>query len=182
MVIMRKRVILVSHNPNWTDAFETETRLITQALGEIVVAQHHIGSTAIPMIHAKPIIDILLEVDDIVHLDEHTSKMESIGYEAMGEYGIPGRRYFRKSNSKGTRTHHVHAFDTGSYGAWRLLAFRDYMIAHPHFAKEYDELKLDLASQFPEDGVAYQEGKDTFIKDIQQKALIWKSGGVRPFS
>jgi GrpB-like predicted nucleotidyltransferase (UPF0157 family) len=179
---MSRPVILVPHDPGWKQAFETESTLITQSLNEIVEAIHHVGSTAIPTIYAKPIIDILLEVDDISHLDERTSKMEALGYQAMGEYGIPGRRYFRKSDQRGTRIHHVHAFKVGSEGVRRHLAFRDYLIAHPIAAKAYEALNLDLARQFPEDKAAFQDGKDAFIKAVEQKALDWVSHQPRYLS
>jgi len=73
-----------------------------------------IGSTAIPGIYAKPIIDLLVEVKDIIKVDEQSSAMESLGYEVMGEFGIPDRRYFRKDSQEGVRTHHIHTFEVGS--------------------------------------------------------------------
>ena len=108
------QVKVVAHDPAWKIDFQVERQHIDRVLGDIVVCLHHIGSTAIPGIFAKPIIDILLEVDDIVRLDDMSSAMAQLGYEAMGEFGIPGRRYFRKDNASGVRTHHVHAFAQGS--------------------------------------------------------------------
>ena len=87
---------------------------------------HHIGSTAIPGIFAKPIIDLLLEVGNIGELDDRSSFMGELGYEAMGEFGIPGRRYDRKNNASGIRTHQVHAYESGSPEVERHIAFRDY--------------------------------------------------------
>ena len=87
------RVQVVTHDPSWRGDFEAEADQIAHALGDIVVLLHHIGSTAIPGIFAKPIIDILLEVNDIARLDNGTPTMEQLGYEAMGEFGISGRRY-----------------------------------------------------------------------------------------
>ena len=126
-----KKVEVIFHNPQWRDAFEAEAKHVAAALGENVVAIHHIGSTAIPNIYAKPVIDLLVEVRDITEVDGQSSAMESLGYEVMGEYGIHGRRYFRKDNQEGIRTHQIHAFESGSAEAERHLAFRDYMIAHP---------------------------------------------------
>jgi GrpB-like predicted nucleotidyltransferase (UPF0157 family) len=139
------------------------------------VRLHHIGSTAIPGIRAKPIIDLLLEVTDVAELDGRASDMEELGYEGKGEFGIPGRRYFRKDNASGVRTHHVHAFQAGSPEVERHLAFRDYMIAHPAAAQAYSELKQELAREHPDDIGAYVAGKDPFIKEHQPRAIAWRS-------
>ncbi|HYO63777.1 MAG TPA: GrpB family protein [Pyrinomonadaceae bacterium] len=170
-----KRVEVVPHDPRWRDAFEAEAGRVAAALGENVVAVHHVGSTSIPGIHAKPVIDLLVEVGDINKVDEHGPAMESLGYEVKGEYGIPGRRYFRRDNQEGTRTHHVHAFEAGSAEAERHLAFRDYMIAHPEDARRYSELKRRLAEQHPQNMDAYMDGKDGFIKEIDRRAARWRA-------
>lgn len=172
---MPRRVTVVAHDPQWKSDFETEAGHIAHALGDTVVAVHHMGSTAIPGIFAKPVIDILLEIDDLQRLDDRCSAMEQLGYEAMGEFGIPGRRYFRKDNASGIRTHHVHAFQTGSQEIVRHLAFRDYMIAHPGEARIYSDLKRRLAQDHPDDIEAYMDGKDPHIKAQEAKAMAWWS-------
>jgi GrpB-like predicted nucleotidyltransferase (UPF0157 family) len=169
-----KKVEVVPHDPRWRDSFEAESRQIAAALGENVVAIHHIGSTAVPGIHAKPIVDLLVEVKDLAGLDGRSAAMESLGYEVMGEYGIPGRRYFRKDNQEGIRTHHVHAFEAGSAEVERHLAFRDYMIAHPADAQRYGELKRKLAQEHPQSADAYMDGKDGFIQEIDRRAVRWR--------
>ena len=169
------KVEVVPHDPNWRSAFETESKLIALALGENVVAIHHIGSTAIPQIHAKPIIDMLVEVKDILKIDTHSSEMEALGYQALGEFGIPGRRFFRKGNEAGIRTHHIHSFEVGSPQIERHLAFRDYMITHSEAAQEYSELKRKLAKKYPDNIQAYMDGKDGFIKEIDLKAAKWRA-------
>src|SRR5687768_18467805 len=144
------RVEVVPHGPLWREAFEAEARLVASALGDNVAAVHHVGSTAIPGIYAKPVIDLLVEVSDIEGVDARSPAMESLGYEVMGEYGIPGRRYFRRDGPGGTRTHQIHAFKAGSPEVIRHLAFRDYMIAHPTDAQRYSELKRKLAEDHPD--------------------------------
>jgi len=168
------KVEVVSYDPNWHGKFEEESQIIALSLGENIVAIHHIGSTSIPHIYAKPIIDILLEVHAIAKVDEQSSAMVALGYEVMGEFGIPGRRYFRKENKIGIRTHHVHTFEVGSPEITRHLAFRDYMIAHPVAAQQYSELKRQLAEQYPDDINGYMDGKDSFIKEMERKALVWR--------
>jgi len=91
----------------------------------------------------------------------------------MGEFGIPGRRYFRKNDAMGNRTHQIHAFEVGSSGAVRHLAFRDYLIAHPEAAQAYGALKEQLAAQHPVDFEAYMDGKNAFIQENEAKAVVW---------
>jgi GrpB-like predicted nucleotidyltransferase (UPF0157 family) len=168
-----KKVEVVPYNPRWRDVFEAEAKHIAVALGENVVAIHHIGSTAIPNIFAKPVIDLLVEVRDITRVIEQSSAMESLGYQVMGEFGIPGRRYFRKDNHEGIRTHQIHAFKAGSAEVVRHLAFRDYLIAHPEDAQKYSELKRRLAEENSQNMDGYIDGKDGFIKETDQKAAQW---------
>ena len=168
-----KKVEVVPHNPNWRNEFETEAEQIAAALGETLVAVHHIGSTAIRGIYAKPVIDLLVEVRDIAEVDARNSAMELLGYEVMGEFGIPGRRYFRKDNPAGIRTHQVHTFESGSAQIKRHLAFRDFMIAHPEEAQKYSELKRKLAAEYPQNMDGYINGKDDFIKEIDRRAEQW---------
>jgi GrpB-like predicted nucleotidyltransferase (UPF0157 family) len=168
-------VVVVPHDPRWRGEFETEASRIREALGDSVVAIHHIGSTSIPGIHAKPVIDLLVEVDNLDEVDARSSAMEALGYEVKGEFGIAGRRYFRKDNTAGIRTHQVHTFEARSAEAVRHLAFRDYMITHPDDARAYSELKQKLANQFPMDAEAYMDGKDDFIKEIDRRAAAWRS-------
>jgi GrpB-like predicted nucleotidyltransferase (UPF0157 family) len=170
-------VTVALHDPAWRRIFEAEALRIDEQLGDVVVRLHHIGSTAIPGLAAKPIIDILMEAVDLTSLDEATPALEALGYEAMGEYGIPRRRYFRKSGADGQRTHHVHAFEAGSVDVERHLAFRDYMMAHPAAAHAYGNLKRELAQQHPDDIEAYMDGKDAFVKEYQARAVVWWRSG-----
>lgn len=170
-----RRVEVVPHRSAWKLEFETEADQIEAAIGKAVIAIHHIGSTAIPSIYAKPIIDFLVEVKNIAQVDQSQPAMEALGYEAMGEYGIPGRRFFRKDNAAGIRTHHVHVFEVGSEHIDRHLAFRDYLIAHPVEAQNYSNLKRDLANRYAYDIESYMDGKDGFIKAIEKQAIAWRA-------
>ncbi len=177
---MSKRVEVVAHSAGWREMFEAEAAAIREALGGEARAVHHIGSTAIPGVSAKPIVDILLEVREIERMDGLIPRMAALGYEARGEYGILGRRYFVKYGEDGGdrsrfvgRTHHVHGYRAGSPEIERHLAFRDYVISHPETAREYSRLKEDLARKFPEDIEAYMDGKDAFVKATEKKALLW---------
>ncbi len=164
---------VVAHDPAWPARFEAEAARIAEAVGDATVRIHHIGSTAIPQTKAKPIIDILLEVTSHGVLDQKAPKLEALGYEAMGEFGIPGRRYFRLDDAEGTRTHQLHAFEAGVPNVVRHIAFRDYMRAHPLVAVEYGALKEHLANAHSNDMIAYMNGKDAFVKEHERRALAW---------
>jgi len=175
---MTRRIEVVPHHPNWVAMFDAEAEDIAVILGEELVAIHHIGSTAIPGIKAKPVIDLLVEVHDIEKIDAFNDAMIGLGYESLGEHDIPGRRFFRKPDEF-TRTHHVHTFGTGHPDIDRHLNFRDYLIAHPEEAQAYGHLKEDLARRFPEDIESYVEGKSEFIREIDVKAKTWAEGARR---
>lgn len=173
---MPMEVVIVAHDSAWTDMFHSESQLILTAFRQNAIAAHHIGSTAITAIVAKPVIDMLVVAADIKAVDGHNVEMETIGYEAMGEFGIPFRRYFRKDNDAGVRTHHVHVFEQGNEQISRHLGFRDFMNAHPDWATRYSDLKLDLAAKYPNAMNLYIEGKDSFIKHVDQLAAAWRQG------
>jgi GrpB-like predicted nucleotidyltransferase (UPF0157 family) len=105
-----KHVLLRPHNPRWPKDFARESAAILTAFGTFLTEIHHIGGTAIPGIHAKPIIDMLAVTSDITLLDAPPRPLANLGYEALGEFGIPGRHFFRKTNAAGERTHHLRTF------------------------------------------------------------------------
>jgi GrpB-like predicted nucleotidyltransferase (UPF0157 family) len=170
---MMRKVEVVPHDPNWRNEFEIESARVAIALGDNITAIHHIGSTSIATIHAKPIIDILVEVCSIDLVDDRNPHMQALGYECMGEFGIPGRRFFRKDNASDIRTHHIHTFAANSAQIKRHLAFRDYLNAHPEAARAYSELKQQFAKQYPTDIDGYMDGKAAFIHAIDLKAAEW---------
>ncbi|ATI53544.1 GrpB family protein [Bacillus cereus group sp. TH43LC] len=164
-------VEVVTHNEEWSKMFKEEATEINTIFGNEIINIHHIGSTAIPNIKAKPIIDILIEVKVLEQVDEFINGMEQIGYEYKGEFGIVGRRFFIKGGDN--RSHHVHIFETGNEEIIRHLAFRDYMIAHPEEAQQYSNLKQTLAKKFPINIEKYIEGKNDYIKEIDNRAKNW---------
>jgi GrpB-like predicted nucleotidyltransferase (UPF0157 family) len=168
---MRAEVIVRPHDRRWADMFNSESQLVLRALGDNALFAHHIGSTAIESIVAKPIIDMLIEVRELGAVDPQNPEMIRFGYEPMGEFGIPLRRYFRKNNPAGQRAFHVHAYPTGNEQVTRHLAFRDFLRSHPEWAIQYSRLKSTLAMQHPDSMAAYIEGKDAFIRQIDALAM-----------
>ncbi|HEV2745209.1 MAG TPA: GrpB family protein [Rubrobacter sp.] len=165
-----RRVRVVPHDHAWKGRFEAEAAALRFALGDEALAVHHIGSTSVPGLRAKPTIDVLIEVREIRKLDGLEAQMAHRGYEAWGEYGIPGRRFFTRDRGP-DRLCNVHAFEAGSQEVERHLAFRDHLIQHAETARAYGDLKRNLAERFPTDMEAYMEGKDAFIKETEREAL-----------
>jgi GrpB-like predicted nucleotidyltransferase (UPF0157 family) len=160
-------VELKAYNPAWKQLFMTASEEIKPVLKENCVEIHHIGSTAIPNIYAKPIIDILPIVKDISKVDLLNQVFEDLSYICMGEYGIAGRRFYWKSKEK--RTHHIHLFEQGASEILRHLLFKDFMIAHPDYAQAYSVIKQNLAAVFSQDIENYVNGKSSFVQMIEYK-------------
>jgi GrpB-like predicted nucleotidyltransferase (UPF0157 family) len=171
------RITVVPYDPLWPQAFALAASEVASAMGGNLLDLHHIGSTAIPGICAKPIIDLLAVASDLAAVDARAAQMQSLGYEVMGEFGIAGRRYFRRDNAAGERTHQVHTFQSGSQQIQRHLAFRDFLRAHAELALQYSQLKQRLAEAHPHDMNAYMDGKDGFIKEMEARALAWVAKG-----
>lgn len=175
---MVRKIIVVPHDPIWPVRFRQEADWLSSIFGHEIVAIHHFGSTSIPDIYAKPIIDILVEVRDLDRIDMANESMIRLGYIPKGDFGIPGRRFFIKGDEE-NRTHHIHFYLAGHPEVKRHLDFRDFILSHPDSAKAYSQLKIELAGQFPEDINGYNTGKDQFIKEIDRQARIWNSNGRR---
>jgi GrpB-like predicted nucleotidyltransferase (UPF0157 family) len=168
----QRLIEVVAPNPDWPRQFQAEAVLLKLVFGDLLAEIHHIGSTSIPGIYAKPIIDIMPLVHDIAAVDSYNPMMEALGYQAWGEYGISGRRYFSRARNR--RTHQVHVFQIGGENVERHLAFRDYLRSHPDKAAIYSEHKRQVARQNPYDIFGYMEGKDTLVKQLEAEAVAWR--------
>lgn len=169
-----RHIRVVAYDPAWPQLYADEVAHLHWALGDELVDIHHIGSTAVVGIHAKPVIDILPVVRDINRVDRRNPWMVTLGYEPRGENHIPGRRYFCKEID-GERTHHVHVFQVGHPEIARHVDFCAYLNAHPDDAQRYVELKRALADRFPRDIMGYNDGKTALIHELDAKAAAWKS-------
>lgn len=172
---MGREIEVVDYDREWSTQFENEAGHLSNVFGTQLVDIHHIGSTAIPGIKAKPVIDILVVIKNIETIETFNEPMVQLGYRPRGECldnpipGTPGRFYFCK-DTDGVRTHQVHVCQEGHFDIEDKLAFRDYMRTHPHEAQEYSRLKESLAVDNRSDSVGYNRGKDRFIKGIVSKA------------
>lgn len=164
-----RQITLVDYDINWPAKFEAEKKQIVNSLNDCVIECFHIGSTSVPGLAAKPIIDILLVVSSLDSLDRCQLELEKIGYIAKGENGICGRRYFIKGIQ--VRSFHLHAYESNHPDIVRHLAFRDYLKNNPDIAKEYQKIKkqaIIIANNEPE---IYSEYKNPFIKKHESIAL-----------
>ncbi|WP_325167372.1 GrpB family protein [Staphylococcus xylosus] len=160
------------YQKQWPILFEIEQSNIKAILNEEVIKIHHIGSTAVENLKAKPIIDMLVVVTNIEKIDDYNELFMNLGYISLGENGITGRRFFKKGENP--RTHHMHIFQQDKiYEINRHIAVRDYLRKHDVIAREYENLKEQLAQQFPDDRQSYCDGKDSFMKKLEQDALTW---------
>ena len=173
---MLRVVEVVPYDPAWPARFEAEAAHIRAALGDTLIGIEHIGSTSVPGLAAKPIIDMIPLVRDVTELDSKIGAMAAIGYTPRGEFGLPGRRYFRKGSAY-ARVVHAHAYQIDNPEVERHLAFRDYLRTHPEALAAYASLKHELAQRHPTDIVAYMDGKDGLIKQLEAEALVWYRSG-----
>ncbi len=160
------------YDPRWPEMFEEEQKRIEAAIGHYVVEIKHIGSTAVPGLAAKPIIDIMVGVRTLDDAPACINGLVNIGYEYVPEFEreFPFRRYFRKLRD-GKRTYQIHLVERSNAGWWdRHVLFRDYLCSHPDALIKYERLKRELARRFRDDRGAYTEAKTGFISKVEEQA------------
>lgn len=161
---------IVDYQAAWPGQYEEEKCRILAAIGRYVAAVEHVGSTAVPGLAAKPIIDILVGLRSLADATNCINPLNGLGYEYVPEWEaeLPERRYFRRVWPR-PRTHHIHMVETTSEFWQRQLRFRDHLRAHSEDARAYERLKRELASRF-EVGLDYAAAKSAFIRTILDKA------------
>jgi GrpB-like predicted nucleotidyltransferase (UPF0157 family) len=166
-------IIIADYDPTWPTKFEEEKACILTAADDYIEDIQHIGSTSVPGLGAKPIIDIMVGLRELSLVEKCVPPLQTLGYEYMGEYGIPERHYFRKpdNDSWTERTHQIHMVVKGSDFWQRHLLFRDYLRLHPEDARQYYLLKKALALKF-DAGEDYTDAKTEFIEAIVAKAAL----------
>jgi GrpB-like predicted nucleotidyltransferase (UPF0157 family) len=165
-------VVLCPYDPSWAALAQDESQRLSVALGPVLVVVHHIGSTAIPGIRAKPVIDLLPVVLGLTELDDARSAIESLGYQWWGEYGLPGRRYCSLDDPlTGLRRIQLHCYEQTSKEIARHLAFRDYLRSQPDLAHEYEAEKERCRALHPLDSHAYTNCKNAWVRRIEAEAL-----------
>ena len=172
---MPQHITVLNYDPEWPLKYERERKAIAEILDGNSISIYHIGSTSVPGLAAKPIIDMMAVVRSLEKVDDARGKFSELGYEYLGEFGIAGRRYFRKGGDE--RTHQIHIFQADDWNnIGRHLAFRDYMRTHEKERAEYAKIKTALAQRFPYDIDGYCDGKDAFVREMEKRALLEYDG------
>ena len=160
------------YSAQWPALFEREAERLHGILDAELVAVHHIGSTSVPGLAAKAVIDMLPVVRDIDRIDGRADELIRDGYQSWGENGLVGRRLFTKDDD-GRRTHNIHIYAVGHPDIERHLAFCAYLRCHKNVRDEYEALKREVYARHPNDIAAYCDGKDAWIKRMEPVALKW---------
>lgn len=167
---MTNPVVVVDYDPEWPLIFEQISDRVRTVLGDLAVTIDHVGSTSVPGLAAKPIIDLNVVIATRDDLPAAIERLATLGYVHRGDLGIPGREAFRRP--KGTPNHHLYVCTTETPDHRANLALRDFLRAHPDTAREYGDLKRRLAMAYRHDIDSYIEGKSEFIRDILRRSDI----------
>ena len=164
-------ILIAEYNPLWPVLFQGESNRIRAVIGDWIAAIEHVGSTAVPGLGAKPIIDIMVGIHQLGSAGECVGSLGGIGYEYVPEYEeeIPERRYYRKGPPQ-DRISHLHMVEAGSDFWIRLLLFRNFLRKHPEVAGEYCRLKKELAGRYAVEHRAYTDAKTPFIESVVTRA------------
>ena len=170
---------VVDYDPTWRTAFEELSAVLHKYLGDSALAIEHVGSTAVPGLAAKPIIDINVVIESREYLPEIIHNLSTLGYYHEGDNGISGREAFARESADVPRDggrefwpdHHLYVCAQDNYELARQLAFRDYLRSHPEALQQYAELKKDLAQRFEHNRRAYSEGKTEFVLEVVAIAM-----------
>lgn len=165
-------IIIVEYDPRWSKLFAEEAATVSQLLGNTIVKIEHIGSTAVPALAAKPIIDLMVGVSSLDHAHDAVPLLETLSYVYWRDDPRPGRMFFVKGMPPYgvQRTHHLHIVEADGEFWEQHLLFRDYLRHHPAEAQHYAALKRDLAAQFKCDREAYTNGKNEYIQAVIARA------------
>jgi GrpB-like predicted nucleotidyltransferase (UPF0157 family) len=174
------RIEVVPYDPQWATTFDEIKKVVTETVGDLALSIEHVGSTSIPRMSAKPIIDLDVVIRSYDELPVMVARLSSLGYVHQGDLGIKGREAFKREGEDVPRTgtgkvwpkHHLYVCPQGSEGLSRHLAFRDYLRAHPEELAEYEAVKRGLAEENPHDWEAYTDGKTDYIVGILRRAGV----------
>lgn len=169
MGLNRLNVELENYNKNWKKEFEKEKKLLKKIFGDDAIDIQHVGSTAIPGLKAKPIIDIALAVENLDIALKHREELEKEDYNFRGNAGVEGRYFFAKGKEE-NRTHYLHIEPINSSNWESHILYKKYLLNNPDTIVEYEKLKEELAEKYPNDRKKYTEGKNNFIQNILKKA------------
>jgi len=163
-------VTIADYDPQWPILYQEEKDCILEAIGHVIVAIEHVGSTAVPGLGAKPIIDIMVAVSHLADAEGCIDPLQAIGYGYIPEHEVsmPQRRYFDKGPAEARI--HLHVVELAGEFWQRHLLFRDFLRDHAQVAQEYEQLKRELAAKYGSDRAGYTEAKTSFIRSVEARA------------
>jgi len=176
----QREMVVSAYDSSWVDKYEAEAARLAETFSTSLVNLHHIGSTSVPGLYAKPTIDIAVELASTTNISDFYPAMESLGYACRGECldaiipGTPGRFYFVLYAGV-EHLFHVHAYRTGHEDLEEKIVLRNFLLAHPEVAREYGIHKIETANTNKFDNIGYMHGKDVFIKNMLVNAHKWSS-------
>ncbi len=159
------KVVLSPYSEIWISLFELEYRLLKDRFNQVFLNIYHMGSTSVPNLTAKPIIDIIAEVRSLEQLDSQEKEFVDLGYEIKGENGIPNRRFYVKRKD-GRRAIHLHCYEKGNPEINRHLKFKHILLVDRNILLEYEKLKIDLVARYKDNRLKYAEAKSEFIQNV----------------
>jgi GrpB-like predicted nucleotidyltransferase (UPF0157 family) len=165
-------VRIVDYDRAWPGMAEQEMRRISNAVGDVAVRLEHVGSTAVPGLAAKPIVDLQLSVAVMRPRERYVAPLERLGYLFAPAPESPDYHFFAKPPER-PRTYHLHVCETGSEHEFRHVAVRDFLRSHPDEATRYVALKREVVARHPQDRLAYIEGKDDYVTALERRAVSW---------
>jgi GrpB-like predicted nucleotidyltransferase (UPF0157 family) len=165
-------VRIVDYDPAWPAEAARELARVAEALGETAVRLDHVGSTAVPGLAAKPIVDLQVSVAALEPRAAYVGPLEALGYLFVPFPDSTAYHFFGRPRER-PRTHHLHACLAGSQEERRHLAVRDLLRADPEEAARYEAVKREAARRHPEDRLAYMAAKDAFVEELERRALAW---------
>ena len=168
---MADKVVIVSYDPEWPELFARLAASLREVLGDVALRIDHIGSTSIPGLAAKPVIDVQISVLSLEPLDAFRIPIESVGFVFRDNNPDLTKRYFREREGK--RRTHIHVRRLGIWAEQSVLLFRDFMRAHAKVAKRYAALKVCLAEEYRDDRAGYTDAKSPFIWKVLAEANTW---------
>lgn len=177
-----RNIIVVPYDPNWPAEFEKIKTELTAALGSSALAIEHIGSTAVPGLHAKPVIDIDIVIEKDM-FDTVRLRLGEIGYTHAGDQGVEGREAFRYAGKRHLMEHHLYVCDKDAGELRRHLSLRDFLRNNDEYRGRYGRIKIEMAKQHPHDIDCYLAGKQPLIMEIYKKCGLctaYKQTGAGP--
>ncbi|MFT6829403.1 MAG: GrpB-like predicted nucleotidyltransferase (UPF0157 family) [Candidatus Paceibacteria bacterium] len=167
-----RKYYFTKYNPDWVGQYEVLKNIISP-IWQKALSIEHIGSTSIPGMSAKPVIDILVTIEKIEDFEKEIRQMKELSFTCLKDYIAPRTLNFYQTGNEDDKINNIHICELGSQHQQRFIIMRDYFRAHPNMAKEYSDLKQKNRDENPNNYVSYRDSKKDFLDEIEQEAYEW---------